>query len=265
VRNANIYRLFDFELLRGGVMKKILCFGLTLVLVGIFAMSAYAADNDFKAIVISIKGDVNVDLQGKGKWIAAENDMELKQGAILKTGAASSADLIFDKAMLNVVNVGENTTLAVDLLSHSLTQINLPNGKVLAKLKGLKNGAKFQVRTPTAICGARGTGLGVEVFEGITNVQAFEDVIYVQGIGPNGEPLSVTVEVPAGWKSAIKAGENPTPPAGLTTNEVRVWNAWVTSVTKTVAEAEKETEQKSEQKFEQEAEQPVRPEGSKYD
>ncbi|MFA5168491.1 MAG: FecR domain-containing protein [Candidatus Omnitrophota bacterium] len=246
-------------------MKKILYFGFALVLVGIFSISAYAADNDLKAMVISIKGDVKVDPQGKGKWVAAENDMDLGQGAILKAGAASSADLVFDKAMLNVVNVGENTTLAVDLLSHSLTQVSLPNGKILAKLKGLKNGAKFQVRTPTAICGARGTGLGVEVFEGITNVQAFEDVIYVQGLGPNGEPLSVTVEVPAGWKSAIKTGENPTPPAGLTANELQVWNTWVSAVAKMLAETEKEAEQKSEQEFEQEAEQPTRPEGSKYD
>ncbi len=246
-------------------MKKILAFGLVLVLVGIFSMSAYAADSYLKAKVISIKGDVQVDPQGKGGWKAAETGMELKQGAILKTGAASSANLVFDKEMLNVVNVGENTTLVVDLLSKSLTRVGLPDGKVLAKLKGLRNGAIFQVKTPTAICGARGTGLGVEVFQGITNVQAFEDVIYVQGIGPDGEPLSVTVEVPAGWQSSITAGQNPTPPAGLTANELQVWSAWVAAVTETVAETEAEVEQEAEQEVEQEVTQPERPEGSKYD
>ena len=218
-------------------MKKILCIGLAFVLVGIFSMGAYAADSGLKAKIISTKGDVKVDPQGNGSWVAANVNMELNQGAIIKTGAGSSANLAFDTAMLNVLNVEENTTLSVDTLSEKLSEVGLSNGKILANLKGLKGGSTFQVKTPTAIAGARGTGLGVEFARGITYIEAFENSILVIGRDSRGASMAVMVDVPAGWKSSVGMGENPTPPVALTANELRVWNAWVQVVTRLAAQA----------------------------
>lgn len=267
---------FGFKTYERDVMKKMLCMGLAIVLVGIFSMGAYAADSGLKAKIISIKGDVKVDPKGSGSWLAAEVDMELNQGAIIKTGAGSSANLAFDTAMLNVLNIEENTTLSVDILSEALSRVGLSNGNILAKLEGLKKGSTFQVKTPTAICGARGTVWAMQVSPRGTTVQALAASIFLQGMLANGEASSVVVEVPAGSKSEVKAGENPTSPVALSTSELKALSAQVAAVTETVAavaataaEAEAETTEtetttETEQEAQMQSQQQVKLQGSPY-
>jgi len=252
-------------------MKKILCIGLAFVLVGIFSMGAYAADSGLKAKIISTKGDVKVDPQGNGSWVAANVNMELNQGAIIKTGAGSSANLAFDTAMLNVLNVEENTTLSVDTLSEKLSEVGLSNGNILVILEGLKKGSTFQVKTPTAICGARGTKWYTVVFQAVTRVEVIQDSISFQPLPLPSGVLASPITVPAGWWSTIRSNENPTSLVALSTSALMALNAKVAGVEaiivgiRTTITAQTQTTTETEQEAQQTAnQQQVKLEGSGY-
>ena len=73
--------------------------------------------------------------------------------------------------------------------------------------------------------------MGVDVFNSITSIQAFEHTVYVQGLDSSGNSVGREVQVPEGWKTMVQPGGTIQAPAELTANEVQVFNAWVEAVT----------------------------------
>ena len=246
-------------------MKNILCAGLILLSVIMLSMGVQdvcAADSGLKATIISIEGnDVKVDPKGDGAWVAADTDMELAQGAKLKTGTGSSANLVFDKAMMNVLNVEEKTTIAVDALSASLIRVDLTDGAVFAKLKALK-GSTFEVKTPVAICGARGSALKVVFALQAISLSVLEDTI---AFTPVKFP-DTAVAVPPGFQIAMLLSDTFVPRyTGLTLAELAALNAQSAAVDVAVRTAlGNEIRVGPQSESEQETTQPVRPEGSNY-
>jgi hypothetical protein len=112
--------------------------------------------------------------------------------------------------------------------------VEMPNGSILASLKNLEPGTEFQVKTPNAICGVRGSGLGVDTIDitGITVVYAFEGATaYVVGVDKSGRITGKEVKIPEGWKTQILRDGRVSLPEGLSGNEARIWNAWAQGIT----------------------------------
>jgi len=208
-------------------MKKFLLLGLIAVFaIGFTAVSYASVDNTFEVAVVTVDGSVQVDEQGNGSWVAALPGMRLKADAKLKTGRNSMAEIVYDAEGLNIVNIDEKTQIVVKTGS-----LDLPDGSVLVNFYNLKRGSEFVVNTPTAACGIRGSGMGVDFIKNMTVVRAYEDKVYVRYPGVVGQAVDKEIIIPEGWKASIIAGQVPAPPEELSANELKIWDAWVAVLT----------------------------------
>lgn len=203
----------------GAVLAVLLVFGFT-------GISSASVDTVYEVSIVSVKGDVKADLKGDGSWITCWEGLKLMKGAGLKTGADSSVEIAFDAQGLNVLKLNPDTQITID---DSL--VKMPKGSVLANFGNLKPGSSFTVKTPTAACGIRGSGMGVDFINGMTVVAAYKDKVYVQGLDAAGNTVGVEVTVPEGWKSQVASGGTVSQPEGLTENEKQIWDAYVAAMT----------------------------------
>jgi hypothetical protein len=204
-------------------MKKSLLLSFAvLFVIGMAGVSYASVDSMYEAAIIDVSGDVKVDPNADGGWFSPWVGMKLKEGALLKTGAGSSAQIVFDAEGLNILEIKENSSIAV-----RKSMAELPEGSVLANFANLTGGSTFTVKTPTAACSIRGSGMGVDHIQGMTVVMAYEDKVYVQGLDANGNPVGKEVVIPESWKAAVRAGGRIEPPTELTANEQAIWDAFV--------------------------------------
>lgn len=144
------------------ILSILLIAGMTMVL----SCSKDKTQNMNTALVTFLLGDVT--FMDGDKWKPAEPGITLLEQHRLKTGDASAADVQIGDS---VVRVKENSELILAALYKSeLTgleknTLELTVGKVLVKPKKLMKGENFQVKTPTAVAGVRGTQFVVEASE----------------------------------------------------------------------------------------------------
>lgn len=124
------------------------------------------------AEISDIQGDVQFRKSGTTEWKGAEKGMLLLEGDAIKTGVASKAKILLDKAgETGQLDMAPNSQLRLETLKKDpatqdkTTLLDLALGKVLVKAEKLKGNSSFQVKTPTSICGVRGTTFEVSVDE----------------------------------------------------------------------------------------------------
>ena len=152
--------------------------------------------------IVSVKGEVFLRQGPSGEWQRAEQNTRLAPNAELKVGAASSCDISLDDKMKDVVTVKDDSQVKIESLKPS--RIFLQQGRVYSVIDNLKKIEDFQVRTPTAVVGVRGTGLEVSFLNGSTLASCFEHKIYVRSLDSRGNILGRR-EVPFGQCVAIDA------------------------------------------------------------
>ena len=184
-------------------MKKSFVFFVAAVFVFSFAgLSESSVDSIYEVAIVSISGDVQVDTNGDGTWIRPWVGLRLMEDALIRTGPRSAVDIVFDAEGLNVVRVQENsfTTVKTALL-------DLPEGKVLVNFANLRPGSTFTVRTPTAACSIRGSGMTVMVDpDGVTTVVMVMDNGYIQPLDADGSPVGDPFTLPQGNKVMVLQG-----------------------------------------------------------
>ena len=209
-------------------MKKILFFtvlGFCMVLCAAAASFASAGE-DYEAAVIRSGGNVTVDAAAAGNWQDPYVGMKLRTDSVIRTGDGAFLEIVFDAEGLNVLRIKENSQITV-----KQAQVELSKGSVVANFPNLTPGTTFSVKTPTAVCGIRGSAMGVDFLSGMTVVSAFEDKVYVRGIDPSGNIIEKEVIIPEGWKTQVLGDGNTQPPSELSENELLIFNAWVSGVT----------------------------------
>jgi len=136
------------------------------------------------AKIIDIKGSVEVKKQVYEPWQKASVNMLLDKGAEVRTKKDSSCTLTFDKELRNTLYIKENSNIKIGSIIPG--NVLLPEGRVFALIRNIKGEEKFQIRTPTAVSGARGTGWLTDYDGSKTYVVCFEDKVYVQGLDREG-------------------------------------------------------------------------------
>jgi len=136
--------------------------------------------------IIDIQGDVTVKIKTLSSWQKAKLDMSLNKNSELKTGAASFCTLAFDSEKKNIVSVKENSQIKINSIMPA--EVYLPQGRVFSLVKNLKKGEKFQIRTPAAIAGARGSGWITGYQTGSASASCLDDTIFVTGLDASGNP-----------------------------------------------------------------------------
>ncbi|MEN3033371.1 MAG: FecR family protein [Aquificaceae bacterium] len=109
-------------------------------------------------------------------------------GDIVRTKTESSANLSFIDG--NRVQLGPLSRLDV-LEYQDAKRVNIPRGRVLFEITRLRAGQGFEVRTPTAILGVKGTRFLVDVTPSATLVRVFSGVVELSAISdPNTRVLA---------------------------------------------------------------------------
>ena len=144
--------------------------GIGFVIVSLFICQFAAAETSRQAEIAKAEGEVNVKLAGED-WKPAEPGMILGEQDELRTSEDSSAELLLDNGDVGKVEVREKSYFKVHTMNmdpetgDKTTLLDLAMGKVLIHAGKLQGESKFEVRTPTATTGVRGTVFEVSVEE----------------------------------------------------------------------------------------------------
>lgn len=189
-----------------------------------FVTQAFAAKEAVRtAKVLLVQGDVKVQKSGKTEWDTAKPGLALADGDTIKTFKSSAIEISFDKDNKNLVRLEENSTAI--LRGKALNRIELPEGRIRSLVKNLKKESSFDIKTPTVVAGARGSGWDVIATGKRDNVKAFEDEIFVQSYDQQGK-LIKEIFVREGWEVLIDRFQSPGELVELSNRDRNDWNSW---------------------------------------
>ncbi|MBN2121389.1 MAG: FecR domain-containing protein [Candidatus Omnitrophica bacterium] len=165
------------------------------------------------AEVLYISGSPQVAPAGEDEYIKAELGMLLGKGDKIRTDANSYIELGFNKSENNILRI--DTSSNAVLLLEEEQKISIDEGRVFAIINELAKGAVFEVRTPTAVAGARGTEWLTIVEEDSTDVEVFEGTSYVKGFDEVGILLIEETKIQAGFSTRVRLRKRPSRPKRL--------------------------------------------------
>lgn len=195
-----------------------------------FTLAAQAADLAPGAYSAgSVKGDVSYKLAGSEQYMPLAAGVALPQGATVKTGANSSAMIVFGSG--STAGIDANSEIEITKFEQAVfsgpvpvdaepavssTEIKVIDGGITTKVSKLKKGSAFTVSSPVGAAGVRGTvfrftyskadGKGtLSVSEGrvafngpgggATQVAAGQKLSFSPTLNPDGSVQSVTLDV----------------------------------------------------------------------
>ena len=189
------------------------------------------------AEIISLKGKVEVQRGQDQTWKLAAVGTQLNVGDSLRTARGSSADILLEPATKNFLRVQPSTLIILNSKTPGeVDRIDLSSGKIYANMEKVKAGLTFEVHTPSAVAGVRGTGWSVESDKNVDEAATYENNIYLQSYDANGNMIS-EITVPEGFKSFIERFQGPSALIELTTDERRDWDSLREDVGSRVEEA----------------------------
>jgi len=187
-----------------------------LALVAALALPVAALAQDVGAVA-SAAGQA--ELGRDGAWSPAEAGMGVRLGDQLKTGNGQLKVVFQDESVLNLA---ENTVITVDDQVFQPQEgtfkslMKLMRGKVRATVGSYyqQSGANYEVETPTAVAGVRGTTFLVSYDEAdeVTQVVGIHGRVHVRGLD---ERIGEGVYVTAHEATEVGAGEPATRPQRL--------------------------------------------------
>ncbi|GEM_PF-1665368 len=157
--------------------------------------------------VTHCSGQVEVLLEGADDYTDAQDNMILSAGDKIKTSSGASVELSFNEANTNLVRLDENTSVNISLSGDE--KIEMTEGEVFSSISQLPSGSAFEIRTPTAVSGARGTDWVTKVTEEGTDVEALESVPYVKQFESSGNLSKEVTRIVPGQMTTVRKFQKP--------------------------------------------------------
>ncbi|GFO62643.1 FecR family protein [Geomonas paludis] len=193
---------------------------------------AGAAWADVVGKLTRVEGAVDVMPGGQLPAVAAKEGSPLQKGDFVRTKSNSRAEITFNDG--SVVKVAQRSRLDVSEYSGAARKLTLPRGKVQATVvpaSGGKAPHTFEIRTPNAIAGVRGTSFFVYHQANVTGVAVLEGVVQTSSV--NAPSKGVTLV--AGTATSVAKSRPPTPPRPVTQTELNSHQSDVTPTTQSSA------------------------------
>lgn len=219
-------------------MRKIINLFIIIIVV-VFNISFIGADSPINIEVDYARGLALVKPYGMQEWLPLNKGIFLHQGDIIKTGNSALVDLKFDD--LTFSRISENSEIQIELAevkSHNVKKlffstnkksqkinIKINNGGVLSKVGKLGEHSSFTVKTPTAVCGVRGTLFNTS-FNGSTSVKVMSGMVMVTN--PNLPKMQAFVM--PGQTTSIKVNMPPEPPRTMSPKETAEINGLLSGI-----------------------------------
>ncbi len=156
----------------------ILCF---MILMANMPLTVFGAEK-ISAKLIQMEGDVQVIRAGGEKPFKAFVNMRLTEGDRIITGPSGKAKIEMDDEI--IITLAENTRIYLSELRGSngakQSSINLQSGGVGSSVKEkLKDNSRFEIKTPTAVMGVRGTEFFTQYYNGNVDVRVVDGIVEV--------------------------------------------------------------------------------------
>lgn len=192
-----------------------------------FSSKVAAADKMYGVFMV-VKGDVQVVSNDK-KTTPAKVGSKVYEGDKIKTSQDSRAKIVMSDR--NVMNLSPETTIEIPVYQNDAAsgkknvEVNLLSGKVRANVEqnydGEKN--KFQIKTPTAVAGVRGTQFqaGFDPKTKLTSIVTFKGAVAVAAVNAQGRPVGTPVLVKKGEMTTAAPNSAPEPPKALPKEEMK--------------------------------------------
>lgn len=177
----------------------------------LFSDMVYAAENI--ASFQMVRGIVHILHKGTLPAVVAKNGDMLSSGDIVRTKSDSSADVAFIDGSLLKISPRSRVDMGVyfDGQNKNIANVKLARGRVETVVPKGATGRTFEVQTPNAICGVRGTDWlqSYDVDANTTGLAVIEGSVYSYNLN---NPTDV-VTVLAGNFTTITGNAAPRPPA----------------------------------------------------
>ena len=206
-------------------MKKFIStLGIVLFL-GFIITTSVLAQSLNTARIIYVEGQVEVQFAQTGNWVRAKKGMILKKDDFIRTSHRSAAELIIfeKKGTRNTIKIAENTSMML-VGDPQINSVLLPKGKIFSTIIKMKRGSTFEVYTPTAVAGVRGSGFEIETDGKNDEDKAFEDGIHVDTYDERGRIVD-SIDIPEGFKVNIE-DSIPSELIELTLGEIGEFEDW---------------------------------------
>ena len=199
-------------------------FVIGFLLIFLLTVSFVFAESKPRVKVISVLGDSKYLSSGGANWQALEGDEYLYSGDSIKTGSDAYVNLAFDNEKMNMVGIEPSTYIVLKL--EDPEKIELIDGEVFALINNLPPGSSFEIRTPTAVSGARGTGWGTKANKNETIVSGYKDDSYVKGVNKEGTSKEDEKIIKEKYKRFVKLFKDPSKLIKLTLKELDKGHKW---------------------------------------
>ena len=201
-----------------------------VVLAAVFLASNFlSSDSQDRASIVRINGSVSIERAGS-KLVPLAG-MILNTSDKITTGKGASIEVTFDDGLKDIVKIGSNSHVVLESDAiQKQTSIFMDKGSILLKLEKLEKGSNFQVRTPTAVAGVRGTSFGVQLKSKEAIISDFESKIYVKGLNKEFVENDNELLLNQGWKVRVRQFEDPSRVEKITEGERAAWLAWINEV-----------------------------------
>jgi len=206
-------------------MKIFICVAATFLILAILSFSGiiYGTPNLYVHIFY-VSGKAEYLRSGENDWERLKAGMNLLSGDSIKTRSGSEVEIGFGGKKENIIHIEPNTHVVIKLKGSE--KIELIDGEVFSLVKKLSSGSAFEIRTPTAICGARGTGWGTNANKERTVVSAYENKSYARGFKKDGSLMEEEVVIQEGYQTIVKLFEKPSKLMKISEKDMDKWTTW---------------------------------------
>jgi len=170
------------------------------------------------ATLTNVKGTVLVKAAGSAEWVEGTDKMVINEGDEIKTRGGSSAIIKMDDG--SMLKVGPLAAMKVDKLAKSgqnnQTSMGIEVGKTWNRVNRMTSDSSFDVKTPTAVAGVRGTYFSSEVEK--TTDSTFDVFDGQIEVSSSSDPSSAVV-VGENQRTQVSPGKTPTSPSTIPADE----------------------------------------------
>jgi len=164
-----------------------------------------------------VEGAVDILPNGQLPAVAARQGGAVQKGDFIRTKSNARAEITFNDG--SVVKIAQRSRIDVGEYSASGRKLALPRGKVQAVVVPAAAGSaphSFEIRTPNAIAGVRGTSFYVYHQGNVTGVAVIEGVVHTASLA---RPSQGVILV-AGTGTTVTKRNAPTPPRPVSETEL---------------------------------------------
>ncbi|OGW98153.1 MAG: hypothetical protein A2Z81_02195 [Omnitrophica WOR_2 bacterium GWA2_45_18] len=149
----------------------------------------------------------------------------------ITTDDGSFVEVAYDDMRKDVMRIGANSRVVLESARiKKQTNLFMDKGEIMLKLNQLEKGSTFEVRTPVAIAGVRGTAFGVQFKGKQVVITDYESRIFVKGLTEDFVEMKDELLLDEGWKVQVAQFEKPSRVKRLTAEEHAAWQAWLNTV-----------------------------------